>query len=173
MAENGKLGYYECDPRAILTFESFHIPRRLLRTWRQRPYEMKIDRAFLDVVSNCRKDRPEWISSELVDIYLSLHECGYAHSVEAWLGDRLVGGLYGMAIGSVFMAESMFHSESNASNCCLIFLMDILERGGFSFCDIQYPNDHTLRFKPESWPQDKFKQHFFAARDRSARFSDA
>jgi leucyl/phenylalanyl-tRNA--protein transferase len=170
MAEDGELGYFKCNPRAVYTFDQFHIPKRLKRIWNKSPFTMKIDTEFITVVQHCREDRPEWISDELMEIYDILHRWGYAHSIEAWNGDQLVGGLYGMGIGAAFMAESMFHTETHASNCCLIYLMEQLQQGGFAFCDIQYPNDHTLKFKPESWDEELFNQRFSAATERQAQF---
>jgi leucyl/phenylalanyl-tRNA---protein transferase len=163
MAENGTLGYFQCDPRSVLCFDSFHIPKRLLRRWKQNLFEYRLDTAFMDVVKHCREGRPEWISQELMQIYEVLHQMGLAHSFEAWQGDRLVGGVYGMSFGAAFLAESMFHLESHASNLCVVYMMNCLKQSHFEFCDIQYANEHTAIFEPEDWPLKSFMQKYQSA----------
>lgn len=156
MAEDGELGFYSCDPRSVFMFDSFHAPKRLLRIYRGQPFDLHIDSAFGEVVENCRVGRPEWISPQLAEIYAELFSRGHAHSVEAWKDGNLVGGIYGTQFGAAFLAESMFHTETHASNVCLIFLMERLKAGGFLFCDIQYANPHTLRFHPVRIPRERF-----------------
>ncbi len=150
MAHEGELQFYECDPRSIYTFDLFHTPRRLKRIFSRSPFDYRFDQDFKTVVEGCRHNRDEWISDELQDLYLDLHDLGIAHSIEAWHDDRLVGGIYGTHFGAAFLAESMFHIEEHASNCCLLFLVDHLHKRGFHFIDIQYPNPHTARFNPQS-----------------------
>lgn len=156
MAEKGVLGFYTCDPRSVFFFDSFHIPKRLKRIYKQNPFQLKVDTAFNDVVNKCRLDRPEWISEELTLIYSELYFLGKAHSFEAWNNGKLVGGVFGTCFGSAFLAESMFHHTKNASNCCLIYMMNWLQNKGFHFCDIQYANDHTNRFNPIDVPIRQF-----------------
>lgn len=163
MAENGELGYFECDPRSVLLYESFHVSKRLKRLWRQQPFTFKIDGNFSAVVRSCREGRPEWISLELIEIYEVLHQQGFMHSFEAYEGDELVGGCYGMAMGAAFMAESMFHRKTHASNLCVVYMMECLHKSGFDFCDIQYANEHTLKFCPEAWSASTFRQHLMQA----------
>jgi leucyl/phenylalanyl-tRNA---protein transferase len=156
MAEKGVLGFYTCDPRSVFFFDSFHIPKRLKRIYNQKIFQIKVDTVFNDVVEHCRKDRPEWISNELSQIYSELYFLGKAHSFEAWENDNLVGGVFGTCFGSAFLAESMFHLTKNASNCCLIYMMEWLKEKSFHFCDIQYANDHTARFNPVDVPLRQF-----------------
>ena len=156
MAENGVLGFYTCDPRSVFFFDSFHIPKRLKRIYNKNVFEFKIDSCFEEVVQGCREERPEWISEELTQIYRELYFLGKAHSFEAWKDNKLVGGVFGTCFGSAFLAESMFHIESHASNCCLVFMMDWLKKNEFHFCDIQYSNEHTIRFKPLDVPVRQF-----------------
>jgi len=158
MAQDGELGFYQCDPRSIYFFDQFHRPKRLKRTMRQGQFQFSVDQCFEEVIQGCRRDRPEWISDELVQIYLSLHELGIAHSFEAWQGDELAGGVYGMAFGAAFMAESMFHNITHGSNLALMYGIDCLESSGFHFCDIQYSNEHTERFKPVQVPKANFRK---------------
>lgn len=158
MAQDGQLGFYECDPRSVYFMDQFHRPKRLKRMMKQGKFRFTIDHCFLDVIEGCRRDRPEWISDELVSIYTELHQMGVAHSFEAWCGDELAGGVYGMGFGAAFLAESMFHNITHGSNCALMFMMDCLEHSGFHFCDIQYSNEHTERFNPMQIPKAQFNK---------------
>ncbi|MBF0199337.1 MAG: leucyl/phenylalanyl-tRNA--protein transferase [Planctomycetes bacterium] len=163
MAEDGILGYYSCDPRSVFFFDRFHIPSRLKRIAKQNKVSFSINRDFERVIRLCREGRDEWISEELVQIYLALHEQGMAHSVEVWQGSELVGGLYGTQFGAAFLAESMFHRQTHASNLGLLYLMERLEQGAFHFCDIQYANSHTERFNPVSVPRESFHEMYYKA----------
>ncbi|MBF0244844.1 MAG: leucyl/phenylalanyl-tRNA--protein transferase [Planctomycetes bacterium] len=160
MAEQGELCFFTCDPRFVFLFDQVHIPKRLARIARSSPFEILIDSDFPAVVEACRRGRPEWISAELVAVYVQLFERGLAHSIEAWQDGRLVGGVYGTHFGAAFMAESMFHTESNASGVCLVELLRRLKEGGFAFCDIQYPNEYTSRFRPVSWSKREFLHRY-------------
>ena len=173
MAEHGVLDYFECDPRSVLEFEHFHVSKRLKRIWNQRPFAFKIDGAFVEVIRACREGRPEWISEELVEIYEALHAQGFMHSFEAWDGDELVGGCYGTSLGAAFMAESMFHRRTHASNLCVVFMMACLEKSGYDFCDIQYANEHTQRFRPQSWSREVFQQRLKEAMIKSVQLESA
>lgn len=172
MAEDGALHYYNCNPRSIFFFDSFHIPKRLKRIAKQKPFQFSRDKVFEKVVQCCRQNRSEWISDELLEIYLELHQMGIAHSFEAWDNEVLVGGLYGTHFGAAFLAESMFHSKSHASNLCLLYLMDCLKRSGFHFCDIQYANEHTKRFNPIDIPHEQFYNLLKRALDIPVTFKD-
>jgi len=156
MAKNGALSFYQCDPRSVYFMDQFHRPKRLMRLMRRGIFEFSIDRSFEAVVQGCRRDRPEWISDELVEIYLELHQLGVAHSFEAWCGSELAGAVYGMSFGAAFMAESMFHNITHGSNLALLFMMDCLIHSGYHFCDIQYANEHTDRFNPIDVPKEQF-----------------
>jgi leucyl/phenylalanyl-tRNA--protein transferase len=156
MAQDGQLGFFQCDPRSIYFFDQFHRPKRLQRMMKQGKFQYKMDQAFEEVIQGCRRDRPEWISEELVSIYTRLFEMGIAHSFEAWEGDQLAGGVYGMSFGAAFMAESMFHNITHGSNLALMYMIDCLSVSGYHFCDIQYSNEHTERFNPIQVP----KLHF-------------
>jgi leucyl/phenylalanyl-tRNA--protein transferase len=140
---DGRLEWYEADPRGIIPLDAFHAPRRLLRYMKQ--FEFAFDRNFEGVIDGCA--RPvTWISSEIREAYVALHRQGHAHSVEAWKGGRLAGGLYGVHIGGAFMAESMFHVASNASGACVVTLVEHLRARGFALLDIQQVLPNTARF---------------------------
>ncbi|HLF94335.1 MAG TPA: leucyl/phenylalanyl-tRNA--protein transferase [Planctomycetota bacterium] len=140
---DGSLGFYEADPRGIVPLDRFHAPRRLLRY--MKGFEFAFDRDFEGVIDGCA--RPvTWISPEIREAYVALHKAGYAHSVEAWRGGRLAGGLYGVHLGGAFFAESMFHAVSNASGACVVRLIQHLKQQGFMLLDIQQVLPNTARF---------------------------
>lgn len=133
------LTWWSPDPRAIFPWDGFHVSRSLRRRLRQAQLRISFDQAFRAVVEHCARGREEgtWISPEFIDSYSHLHELGHAHSVEAWREGRLVGGLYGVAIGGLFAGESMFHLETDASKIVLYHLHASLKKAGFGLFDIQ------------------------------------
>lgn len=136
--------------RGQLPIETLHIPRRLQKTLRKNPFEITIDTDFESVIRGCAKpapNRPEtWINEPIVKAFLQLHRLGHAHSVECWQGGMLAGGLYGLAVGSAFFAESMFSSCTDSSKIALVHLTARLWRGGFTLLDTQFTNDHLRQF---------------------------
>jgi len=137
-------------PLSITGEHRFHIARRLRRTVRQRPYGISFNTAFTDVMRACaapRPDHPEtWINAEIIDLYTALHNRGYAHSVEVWQQDVLVGGLYGVSLGSAFFGESMFSTATDASKIALIYLVALLKHSGFTLLDTQFQTEHLAQF---------------------------
>jgi leucyl/phenylalanyl-tRNA---protein transferase len=145
----GEIHWYQPEPRTIVDLERFHAPRRLLKTIRSGKFTFTINQAFDRVIRNCaRTEHPEgvWITEEIIALYTRMHELGKAHSVEAWAGGRLAGGLYGVALGGAFMGESMFHAERDASKACLVHLVERLKERGFVLLDTQFPTEHLARF---------------------------
>lgn len=138
------------DPRAILPLDAFHVPRRLSRTVRGGRFAVTSDRDFAGVIRGCarqhRFDAGTWITPRMIRAYERLHSLGFAHSVEAWCGDRLAGGIYGVALGGLFAGESMFHTERDASKVALVHLAAHLQRRGYVLFDIQQWTAHTGRF---------------------------
>lgn len=143
----GRISWYSPDPRAILPLDDFHVPRTLRQRCRQGRYEIRIDTDFEGVMRACA-DRTEgtWISKAMVEAYRNLHRLGFAHSVEAWRENRLVGGLYGVAIGGGFFGESMFHRATDASKVALVGLVERLRDRGYTLLDVQFTTPHLLRF---------------------------
>jgi len=142
----GGISWYSPDPRAIIPLETFHVPQSLKRILRKREFDIRVDTAFEEVIGGCA-DRPEtWISSEIKEVYCDLHRKGFAHSVESWRGGKLVGGLYGVAIGAGFFGESMFSRRSNASSVALASLVVRLRERNFRLLDSQFINAHIARF---------------------------
>lgn len=140
--ESGEIGWYSPDPRAVFPLDEFHAPRSLLRTIRRGKFEVRIDTAFEEVMRGCADREETWISEELLQAYVALHRIGFAHSVEAWYGGELAGGLYGVSIGGAFMGESMFTRVTDASKVCLVVLVERLRERGFTLLDSQLPSRH-------------------------------
>ncbi|MHC4994556.1 MAG: leucyl/phenylalanyl-tRNA--protein transferase [Planctomycetota bacterium] len=156
--------WYSPDPRAILPLDGFHCPRQLQRIIQQDKFEIRFDTAFREVVEACglprMKQLETWINREIVDAYTQMHRMGLAHSVEAWLDDRLVGGLYGVSLGGAFFGESMFHRTEeggrDASKVCLAKLVDTLNERGFDLLDVQINSEHMARFGTIDISRDRY-----------------
>ena len=148
--EDGAIFWYDPDPRAILPLDRFHVSRSLRRKVRQEHYEVRLNSSFPAVIQACAQPGPDreetWISTEIMDDYVKLHQLGYAHSVETWIEGELVGGLYGVAINGLFAGESMFSIKRDASKIALVFLVKHLRRRGFLLLDVQFMTDHLQRF---------------------------
>ncbi|MCU0307082.1 MAG: leucyl/phenylalanyl-tRNA--protein transferase [Thermoleophilia bacterium] len=143
----GPVGWYECDPRAVLPVDGFRVPRTVARTVRRRGYAIRIDTAFDAVLTACAARRTGvWLTPRLAAGYSALHLVGLAHSVEAWDGERLVGGLFGVALGGLYTSESMFHRAPDGGNAVLLATAGHLAERGFTLWDVQMASDHTRRF---------------------------
>ncbi|MCU0895690.1 MAG: leucyl/phenylalanyl-tRNA--protein transferase [Rhodospirillales bacterium] len=160
--------------RGILPLHSFHLPRRLGKTIRRRPYVITCDRSFADVIAGCAAPRPlhpeTWINAEITRVFVRLHDLGHAHSIEAWRGGRLVGGLYGMALGGAFFGESMFSRATDASKIVLVHLVALLRRGGFTLLDTQFITDHLRQFGAVEIPNPVYLQMLDDALQQPATF---
>ncbi len=146
MADGREVRWYSPDPRGIIDFESFHLPKRLARTIRREPFEIVINRNFEAVIRACASRQETWISEEIIRAYLALHRSGKAHSVEAYAEGTLAGGLYGVALGGAFMGESMFTIQRDASKICLSFLVERLKNRGYLLLDTQFITSHLQSF---------------------------
>jgi leucyl/phenylalanyl-tRNA--protein transferase len=150
--DDGAIAFYDANPRAIIPLERFHVPRRLARRVRNAGFKIRVDTSFRAVVEACAAPRADhegtWIAPEMIDAYTDLHRLGFAHSVETWRDDELVGGLYGVAIRGLFAGESMFSRATDASKIALVHLAERLRRGGFVLLDSQYVagSQHMLQF---------------------------
>lgn len=165
--EDGTIYWYDPDPRAILPLERFHIPRRLARRIRRGGFEVRVDTAFRQVITACAEPAPgretTWISPEIIRAYCDLHELGFAHSVETWIDDRLVGGLYGVTLGGLFAGESMFSRAEDASKIALVYLVERLCQRGYILLDIQFMTEHLRRFGAVEIPRREYKRRLVAA----------
>lgn len=149
------------DPRFVLYPDRLRVPASLRRVVRKAPYLITYDRDFRGVVEGCRQaHRPgqdgTWILPELVEAYVELHARGYAHSVEAWDGNELIGGLYGVSLGRCFYGESMFARRPDASKCAFVSLVGVLRDRGFTMVDCQVRTEHLARFGAEDVPRARF-----------------
>ncbi len=136
------IGWWSPDPRGILPLGSLRVSRSLRRACRR--FDIRVNTAFGQVLASCADPaRPHgWINNDIENAYLALHEMGWAHSVEAWLDDEMVGGLYGVAVGALFAGESMFHTHSDASKVALVALVDALKVTGGALLDVQWATPH-------------------------------
>jgi leucyl/phenylalanyl-tRNA--protein transferase len=148
--EDERVFLIDPERRGVLPLKGFHVSRRLARTVRTEPFEVRTDTAFRDVVQACAKatlGRPEtWINHPIEALYVRLFELGYAHSVECWREGELVGGLYGVALQGAFFGESMFSRARDASKVALVHLVARLIAGGFRLLDAQFMTDHLTQF---------------------------
>ena len=140
--DGGPVGWWSPDPRGVLPLDGLRVTRSMRQAARR--FEVRIDTAFAAVMRACADpSRPHgWIDASFIDAYVRLHELGWAHSVECWREERLVGGLYGVAIGGLFAGESMFHRERDASKAALMALVELLRDGGATLLDVQWTTDH-------------------------------
>ncbi len=149
-ADDNGLYWIEPERRGVLPLEGFHVPSRLARTVRADRFEIRVDADFEAVIESCAaetRDRPRtWINPRIRRLYRDLFDLGQCHTVEAYLGGALVGGLYGVRIGGAFFGESMFHTARDASKVALVHLVARLRRGGFTLLDTQFVTDHLARF---------------------------
>jgi leucyl/phenylalanyl-tRNA---protein transferase len=163
------------DPRGVLEFDLLHISRRLARRLRRGEFECTIDRAFAAVVEGCAAPRGDdddcWLTLSMQNAYLTLHNLGHAHSVEVWKDGRLAGGLFGVAIGGLFAAESMFHRATDASKAALVFLVDHLRACGYMLLDVQWTNPHTRSLGAIDIPRTEYAARLSAAVTRNAKFA--
>jgi leucyl/phenylalanyl-tRNA--protein transferase len=155
--------WWSPEQRAVLYPEELRVSRSLRKTIRAEPYEIRLDTAFAEVMRACASPRKDgagtWITDEMLDAYVRLHELGIAHSVEAWQDGRLVGGLYGVALGRVFFGESMFFRAADASKIAFITLVRQLSRWGYGLIDCQVPSSHLASLGAQQIPRELFLNH--------------
>ena len=167
-ADSREIKFYDPEARALIPLawregarHEFHIPRRLARTIRRRPFTVTINHDFATVIDECaairdgRKDT--WINRDIRQLYVALHRLGFAHSVEVWEDKTLVGGLYGVALRAAFFGESMFSRRTDASKIALVHLVARLRAGGFRLLDAQFTNDHLMQFGIHEISRDRFQ----------------
>lgn len=154
--DSGGIRWYSPDPRCIFDLDDFHISKRLQRTYNQGNFEIGINTAWRQVLEHCSRrdtDAGCWISDEIMDAYTRLHQLGFAHSVEVYREDKLIGGLYGVSLRGAFMGESMFHIERDASKIALVYLVQRLKRRGYTLLDTQYSTEHLSTFGARNIPR--------------------
>ena len=164
MAKNRKdekIIFIDPEYRALIPINKFKASKSLVRLAKKRPFKITMNRAFADVIASCATiNRNEtWINKKIENLFISLNKMKYAHSIECWQNNQLVGGIYGIALGGVFFAESMFSCVSNGSKIALINLVARLWKSGFKILDIQFLNDHLIQFGAYEVTKTKFKQN--------------
>ena len=160
-SEGQPILWWSPDPRCVLDLDHLHVSRRLRRVLNQGKYRVSFDEEFRGVIRACASvERPgqqgTWITPEMEQAYVDLHEAGLAHSAECWLGADLVGGVYGIALGRGFFGESMFHRESDASKVALARLVERLAGWDFHFIDAQVTTSHMLSLGAREVPRAAF-----------------
>jgi leucyl/phenylalanyl-tRNA---protein transferase len=170
---DGSTRWYTADPRGILPLDQFHQPRSLRQAVRSDRFEIRVDFAFEQTMRACMRTRPEgsWISEPLIAVYGKLHELGFAHSVEAWRDDTLVGGLYGVSLGAAFFGESMFHSQRDASKVALVHLVQRLREREFELLDTQAATEHLRRFGCIEVPAEDYLRRLKSALGKRRSFA--
>jgi len=173
-SEGQPILWHSPDPRFVLVPEQLNISRSLRRSLRNTDYQCRMDEAFEDVITQCaRVPRPgqdgTWITQDMHEAYVTLHELGFAHSVETYLDDELVGGLYGVALGSAFFGESMFALRSDASKVAFVRLVQQLQEWGFELIDSQVYTQHVERLGAREIPRDDYLQRLRQCMGRPTR----
>ena len=154
--------WWSPSPRLVIFTDEFKVPNRLSRFIKQKKYKVTMDHAFQQVITGCasaadRQHKGTWIDDDMIEAYTLLHEMGYAHSVECWMDDELVGGLYGIALGKIFFGESMFSRQSNASKVAFVYLAEKLLERGFDLIDCQLKTEHLMQFGAREIPGVEFQ----------------
>lgn len=166
--------WYSPDPRGIIPLGQLRKRKRLLRKIRAEQWQISTNQRFREVVKGCalprKHDTGVWLTQSMQNAYVNLHEVGHAKSVEVWLDGQLVGGVYGVVVGGVFAAESMFSTVSDASKIALIALEAMLVRNQFSLLDIQWPNDHTMLLGATEIPRKDYLKRLAQAATSEVNF---
>lgn len=161
-ADDPELFWVEPELRGIIPLDDFHISKSLAKTVRRAPFDIRYDTAFEQVMDGCAAPAPDrpttWINARIRSLYATLHSMGHAHCVEAWEGDELVGGLYGVSLGSAFFGESMFSRRTDASKICLVHLVERLRKQGFVLLDTQFTTEHLKNFGAIDVPKSRYEK---------------
>jgi len=169
-----RLYWLDPEQRGVLPLDGFHVPRRLLRTVLSGGFTVRSDSDFAGTITGCAAPAPgrpdTWINREIERLFLALHQEGAAHSVECWQGGRMVGGLYGVAIGGAFFGESMFSRARDASKVALVHLVARMRLGGFTLLDTQFVTTHLAQFGAVEIPRAMYKTELAVALDVPARW---
>lgn len=174
--DEDEIAWYSPDPRGVIPLDRFHVPARLARIVRRGTFRVEVNTAFGEVMRACAEAERDpsqggtWITPEIIESYGALHQLGFAHSVEAWSGDRLAGGLYGVALGGAFFGESMFHRATDASKVALVALVERLRARGFTLLDTQWVTPHLQQFGAEEIPRGDYMRRLAESIRRKVSF---
>jgi leucyl/phenylalanyl-tRNA---protein transferase len=177
MADNdGTLYWYSPDPRAVIPIDTYKPPKSLRPVINKKLFEVRISANFEQVMRNCaaarKGDDETWISDEIIEAYCELHKMGFAYSVETYIDDRLVGGLYGVSVGGVFFGESMFYKVPDASKVAFHYLMQILKRQGYELLDTQFINENVKRFGAIEIPRQEYVKSLKSSLEKKCFFTE-
>jgi leucyl/phenylalanyl-tRNA--protein transferase len=171
---DGRLFWIDPEVRGVLPLDRFHVPRSLKKAIKKNNFTLRCDTAFERVMRLCAEpteERPDtWINDEITRLFVELHRLGVAHSVECWSDGELVGGLYGLSLGSAFFGESMFSRATNASKIALVHLVARLKKGGYSLLDTQFVTEHLAQFGAIEIPRRDYLRLLGEALDKHAVF---
>ncbi len=170
---NNRIVWHCPNERAVIATDKVHVSKRLKGYLRKERFQIGFDRQFAKVLDMCSDRKKTWITPQIKDAYVSLHEMGFGHSVEAYLDDRLVGGGYGVAVGRMFFLESMFCREDHASKIAFVHLAEKLLADGFAAIDCQFMTEHWRRFGARSVSPDEFQKLVVRDLHRPAEFSQS
>jgi leucyl/phenylalanyl-tRNA--protein transferase len=170
-ADDPDIYWVQPEVRGVIPLDGFHVSKSLAKTVRRNPFEIRLNSAFAEVMAGCAEateGRPTtWINPIILSLYTDLHRMGYAHSVEAWQGDALVGGLYGVSLGSAFFGESMFSRRTDASKICLVHLVEQLRKRHFTLLDTQFTTEHLKSFGAIDVPRRDYEKLLARAMESS------
>ncbi|MDG2122487.1 MAG: leucyl/phenylalanyl-tRNA--protein transferase [Verrucomicrobiales bacterium] len=170
--EDGEIGWFSPDPRGVIPLdERFHVPHGLKRRMRKVAFDLRINVGFEAVMEGCADREETWIDGTVMRTYAALHRLGYAHSVEVWMEGELVGGLYGVAVGSAFFGESMFSRVSGASQVALVGLVERLRERKYRLLDTQWTTEHLKRFGAMDLPKREYLRELSIATGEDNRFA--
>jgi leucyl/phenylalanyl-tRNA--protein transferase len=162
--------------RGVIPLDAFHIPKSLRKRLRQKTFTVTVDRAFPEVIAACAQTTPErvdtWINDQIMNLFGDLYAVGLAHSIETWKDGELVGGLYGLAMGSAFFGESMFTHMDDASKVALCHLVGILKSGNYTLLDTQFITDHLKQFGAIEINQKDYLSQLSTALARQGKFGE-
>ena len=157
MAHEGEIQWFSPEMRGLIPLdERFHIPQGLKRTLRRKPFEIRRDTAFREVMLACAEREETWIDDVILESFCHLHALGYAHSIECWDGEGLQGGLYGVELPGVFFGESMFSRKTDASKVALVALVEDLRERHFKLLDTQWMTPHLSQFGGYAVPREVY-----------------
>ncbi len=168
--EDGELGWFSPDPRGVIPLDTFHVPHGLKRFLKKSPFTIRFSTRFRDVMLGCADRDSTWIDDTVLESYCCLHQLGFAHSVETWQDDKLVGGLYGVSMGGAFFGESMFSRVSNASSAALVALVERMCERGYILLDTQWTTPHLKRFGATDIPRRDYMERLNRAMNLKATF---
>ncbi|MBF0328249.1 MAG: leucyl/phenylalanyl-tRNA--protein transferase [Nitrospirae bacterium] len=167
-SEENPILWWAPDPRLVLFPDEFKISRSLKQTIKKGVYDVTVNKAFPEVIAACAKTKRQgekgtWITHEMIEAYTELHRLGYAHSIESWHNGKLVGGLYGVSLGSIFFGESMFSQMSDASKTAFAFLVERLKKSGCKLIDCQISTAHLISLGAREISRNEFMRLLSAA----------